>query len=650
MGPYDDDFEEEFADDPDADPAGVDLAAAGGLGADEGGEDDEADGAGDWADDEDDPADLDPERSMEPWRPQAGAAEDPFAEKPEERRRALAPLLERGGRHLTWSSLRFLRGTGEEKLDLVLSLPDPLRAVQALAPEEFVLLVKEIGLTDSAELLSLASPRQLQATVDLDAWLGGELDAAAFSEWLLTADEAGRRTTARFVAAQDDGLLSLYLAKSLRIVMPEDDGAPGEVPDDAEVFASPDGAFQLVANPDDPNLPAIRKLIAAVWRQSPTRGRALLLGVRWELPTQLEDEVLQLRNARLDEIGFLDRDEALALHGYRDPHKWRQQLRDRHRGTAPAEPETLAAYLPADVPLRLGLALRAVQGGSFLAEAMALLPDDELARLRLGLVRLGYAIQSARAERPSAVDELSRWSRHGLMTASMGLEFLCDGELDYAALLLTQVSLLQLFTAGHSLVLAVHQQARRIRQQLGGDAALERLEPGDCRFVRGLARAFPLLASEDAVRPVESLAECAAATARLRAVAAVVRMAETLADGDLPATAPLPLRALVGTAIAWQIVGGEVQLKPLDRPTFQRFLAVAFDGRPGERAVRLELRHALTRALLARPDLADADVAALAQFLDLTLDRLADELGGLDPHSAVDLRYVGEGMRVAQEA
>ena len=614
-----------------------------------------------WADDADDDEDDEeeddalaaeeaPAENLEPWVPQAGQASDPYSDQPEARQRALAPLLDRGGRNLTWSSLRFLRGTGDEKLDLILSLPDPARAVQAMAPEEFVLLVKEIGLTDAGDLLALASPRQLQSAVDLDAWLAGELDRPAMSEWLLTAEDAGKDVIDRFVAAQDDGLLSFYLGQSLQVVILTEDDMEGDIPDDAEVFSSPDDSFRLIANADDPNLPAVRQTLASIWRRSTARGRALLLATRWELPAQLEEDVLRLRNARLEEIGFLDRDEALELYAYRDAHAWKAELHARYRGTAAVEPETLQPYLPEDVPMRLGLALREVRDSGFLGTAMAHLPEQDVTRLRLALVRLGYTVQSARAERPSAVDELGRWSRHALMTASMGLEFLSSGEVNYAVLLLSVLPLTELFTAGHSLVQIQSQRARKLRQQVGGTVGLDRLEPADAKLLRGLTLAFPHHDREDHSEPVASLPELAGIAVRLSAIAAVVTMAQTLSGGNLAATAPVPFRALVGTAIAWQVVTGEPKLAPLDRVAYQAFLQRGFAGPIGSRHVNPDLRQALIRALLTRPDLADDDVAALTAFLETTLDRLGDELGGLDPQRMVDLRYVGESLRVVQVA
>ena len=588
---------------------------------------------------------------LTPWEPQAGSADDPYTNREADRQRALAPLMERGGKNLTWSSLRFLRASGDEKLDLILSLPDPRRAVQAMAPEEFVLLIKDIGLTDAGDLLTLASPRQLQATLDLDAWLphdeegSGQLDTAAVAEWLLTAQDAGADVLQRFVEAQDDGLLSLMIARSIKVMLLEDDVA-GDIPDDAEVFASPDDAFRLAADPDDPHLPAIRVLITALYRQSVPRARALLQACRWELPSQLEEEVMTLRNGRLEDMGFLSRDEALELHAFRDPIAWKATLHAKYRGTSPSAPDTLGPYMPEPGAVRLGLALRAARDGTFLSQVMALMPEAELERLRMALVRLGYRVQSARAERPSDIEELAKWSRHALCTASMALEFLADRDVAYAGLLLRETSLSELFTAGHSLTVLQQHKARRVRSALGGDAGLARLSQEDAAFVRGLAQGYPEHAQAGKTAPIETLEELDAVHAQMGAIAAVVRLGALVSGGDLKSSAPLPVRTLLGTAIAWQVAVGRPKLDALDAQTFQTFLQRAFTGESGERVIRPELRKAVGMSLLTQPDVTDDEAASLSRYVDAALDQLTEELGGLDPGSAVDLRYVGDGVRV----
>ena len=620
-----------------------------------------------------------------PAEPRQGTAPDPYEDDPEGRLRALAPLLdpERPG-GLVSGSLRFLRGSGEEKLDLLLSLPDPEAVVQALSPEEFVLLVQDVGLSDAPELLMLASPRQLQVAADLDGWQGAELDQLALGEWLMTAAEGGDDVLDRFVAAQEDSVWTLFLGKSVEVVMVERDDET-LLPPDVEVIESPDGTMQLVIQPEDPALPAIRMLVDALFRDSVERGRTVLLGLRWELPSQLEEDQYELRSHRVEDYGFLSRDEALEMYAYRDPFAWRDELHDVYRGKAAADLDQVRPYLPDDEPVRTGLVLRGELDEGFLGRAIARLPQAELQRVRVALTRLAYRSQTARAAKSSAWDELPRWSRHAARTAGMGLEFASAGDEAYAALLLTIVPLVELFRAGHSLVVIEHMRARRLLTALGGKPGLALLEPSDAWLVAGLSRGLPMwivparderddgsgqegpddredddheqdldddgepAVSEPQGRPVETLSELAGLRDRLQGLGALARLAAGLVGGDLPGWLRQQrqgprLTTLLNTLIASQILTGRAQLAPLSIDDLRRFLRMAFEGDLPRRKLRADLRQGLMTELLVQPQFDDREVETLGRYLQAALDRLGEELGGLDPAGPLDAHFVGEAL------
>ena len=612
-------------------------------------------------------------QAADAYRPHIGPAPDPYEERPAARKQALAPLLDpHPGASLAASPLRFLRGSGEEKLDLLLSLPDPAAVVQALSPEEYVFLIKDIGLNDSTELLMLASPRQLQACLDLDAWVAGDIDPTSISEWLLAAEEGGEDVVERFVAAQEDGLIALYLANSLK-VYPTEDEPQFEVPDDMELFASPDGTMQIVCDPDDPHLVAVRLAIRTLYRLSVERGRSTLKALRWELPSQLSEDLYALRTSRLDELGFMEKDEAREMYGYRDPEAFRTELQATFRGTGTPEPGSLRPYLAQEDTPRLGLALREAPVDEFLPRALLLLPTEDRDRLRLGLTRLAYRTQSARAERPSELQELTHWATHALHTCSMGLQHLSGYDLRYAALILHVEPLASLFRHGHSLVLVEHMRARRLRTSLGGAKGIDRLEPADALLVRGMSMAFPSLPAPHATRvvaedelpsggvdpawrPVASLEELGEAQRKLQGLGAVVAWVAALAGGDLPKAleqaesqslnGAVRLSSLLATAVARHLLGGEAGLLPLSEGELKAFLRLAFVPTDHGRAVRPELRQKLIAAILAQPELDEVQVAALTGFVEAALERLGDELGGLSPDRDLDLRFVGGGVLV----
>ncbi len=615
-------------------------------------DEDELDEAG--SDDEDDddempePGEPGIDDDLRGYQPRVGTAADPFEDRPDARRQALRPLLTQEGQPgaLAASPLRVLYGSGEERIDALLALPDPQRVIQALPADEFVLLVKEIGLNDAGELLSLASPRQLQTTIDMDGWVGGELDVTTMGEWLSVAFEMGHKIAARFVGAQEDGVLTLYLAKSIRVVEREEEPDP-PVPDDMEIFPSPDGALQLVADPDDPELNTIRALIIHLYRDSAARARTILRALRWELPSQLEEDFYRLRSGRLEDLGFLDRDEAREMYGFTDPNAARDELRATWRGTGSVEAGTLRPYL-AETP-RVGLALRGALDAAFLPRALAGLAAEDRERVRLSLVRLAYRAQAARAEKPSAVEELPLWSRHAVHTLEMGLQYASEGDEAYAAVLLSVVPAPELFRIGHGLVLIEHHRARRLRTALGGESGLALLPAEDAALVRALAASFPGVPDVGGnVLPITDSTQLDEARARLQGLQATVVLIEELAGVPVvevvktlgPKHPDLSVRAIIATALARHALGLPPALEGLTLTQLQTFLRQGMTA--GQ--VRPEIRRAVVAAVLARPDLGDVQATALAKTVEAALDDVGEALGGLDPERKFDLRFVGASI------
>ncbi|GEM_PF-2706149 len=599
-----------------------------------------------------------------------GTGPDRWQDDPQGRALALSPLLE--GRTVfglarlgtTWQ----LR-TGNEKLDFLLSLPDPEATVQALACEEFVFLAKDIGNSDCAALLTLASPEQLQATVDLDAWPLDRFSHDRFAHWLSVVSQAGTATVDRFVASQATAVLTYFVSGSVRVFEDREE-AEVHMTTDREVFTSPDGAFVLIADPEDDRLPAVRILIDSIYRIGVEYGRRVLRAIRWELPASLEDDLQDRRDRRVATHGFTSRYQA------REAYDWSQaaDLPDRLDVALAAQDEPQPDLLRpwTEGGQRTGLALSRVSGSSFLSRALEACSESVRQRLEVAFTRLAYRIQSARAAGPAEIDELHTWTRHAVCTCDIGLESLCGGDLDKATAALEHIPLVDLFRAGHGAVVRLHHSARRLRRDIGGDEGLHLLDDDGADKVRALLRGLPELATGTAMpdsadesrqvvvsRPFESLAEVRSSGRELRRMNAAVALVRRLADAspidavqlladDLPngVSDDLRLSSLVGTVIAWTILDGKPRLLPLAARDVQRFLAVAFDGIGGHRKIRKELRAALIRALVSSPHISDDDVTPIEELVAHVLGRLDEELGGLDPTADVDPRFVGTAVAV----
>lgn len=614
--------------------------------------------------------------SSEPWEPQVGPAFDPYEDQPAKRRAALQPLLagpDADAPLLVAGKVQLAQGSGADKLAWILGLPNAAEAVPALAPEELVFLAKDIGIGDCGELLALASPRQLQAVIDLDAWQGDQLDIDRFFQWLAVARHESSALVEKFLSAQEDGVLALALAPSLKIVLAEDELDDIESTfEQPEVFVSPDGTMQVVVESDADHLDGIRAMIEALFRMDLRRGRTVLRALRWELPLALQEDLYELRAPRLRDCGFLPKEEALGLYQYLDPHAAARRLREQYRGTGATDEAAgqLQAYLPDTEPLRLGLALRDQAGsGLFLQRCLQLVPASVRERVHLGLVHLAYQVQSARADAPAEVDVLPVWSRHALQTASMGLEHAAEGDEAYGALLLAERPLSELFGIGHGLVLIEFHRARRLRARLGGSAGIRLLEPADAALVDALTRRFPGLPvletapahdgdnEEDAVsptRPVADLLELGRARERIKALDAAAQLVEGLCGtGGLAAearTGDLTLVGLFATALVHWVVSGRPTLDALGLEALEQFLQQAFapEAEAGQllRPLQPDLRKALTAGLLLQQGLDDAQALAMAGFVDEVLLRLREEFGALRPGSPLSLSLLYGVVRV----
>src|SRR5438270_11676445 len=80
---------------------------------------------------------------------------------------------------------------GKEKLDILLSAPDPEALVRSIPAQELYLALLEIGPEDAAEVVALSSPSQFRHAIDLSAWPGRDAgpEPASLLRWLRLARE-----------------------------------------------------------------------------------------------------------------------------------------------------------------------------------------------------------------------------------------------------------------------------------------------------------------------------------------------------------------------------------------------------------------------------------------------------------------------------
>jgi hypothetical protein len=205
-------------------------------------------------------------------------------------------------------------GRRSEILDL---LPAPEALVPALPEAELCFTAKAIGLSESGWLLEHASPEQLVACVDLDAWSGLAPDPTRLAGWLEALDDAGDETLVRAGRTLDGELLVLLLRSQAEVFLkPSDEG--WSPPAGSHTL---EGQFFLRARREGDDLAPLLHLLDALFREDYWLYFRLMQGAMWELDAELEEWALRWRTDRLQELGFPPWEEAMQIYGFLRPEQ-----------------------------------------------------------------------------------------------------------------------------------------------------------------------------------------------------------------------------------------------------------------------------------------------------------------------------------------
>lgn len=401
---------------------------------------------------------------------------------------------------------------GSKKVNAILSLPDPAGFVQSLREDEFYLLVRDIGPSDSMELLGMSTPEQRVALFDFDAWDRDELVPTAFDGWLDILREAGHDLAVETVRSLDPELLVSYLLKSVVAIFDRtEEDAIRDFPGEYEQLLSPDNDFTFMIDPEEADAPAhVRRLLTLLWQGDDYEAaRAIIFSARAGLTAEQTELAYGFRAGRLADLGFPDAETAWQLYAPVAPAAVRQRLLEASPVATPVDPALHVALMWSGQP------------GSFLNAAL-----QEAGSPERFLVDFGFAVNHAAVAAPHGVSQLDperlaplAQRVHG--TVSLGLEWLSEGQVARAAeLIRAGAGPLELHQVGHALAMGLAKRAAPLGRKTRGLLAAE-----DQALIDALGtRPSPSTQSpgETLSRPFRTLADVAEAERRLAALERLV--------------------------------------------------------------------------------------------------------------------------------
>jgi hypothetical protein len=436
------------------------------------------------------------------------------------------------------------RGRRLRRADILLSGPDPERAIRALPGDELYYVIHELGLRDAGDILVHARPEQLQVALDFAVWDRDQVAPDRLAAWAEAIADAPFERIGDWLAGLDVELVALLLRKGARIYDLTQEEPPGDP--EGSFYATPDGFFLLDVGAgsgegaedeltgEAAGVPgrALVRLLDSLYRTDKDLARRILVGARAELDSELEELAFRWRQGRMADLGFADYHDALEVYRELDPAEVRvgegqgEAARPRVRPIDAEVGADAASRLPAVLIDRVGAG-----GTPFARAARALTSAEETAELHFALVSLTNRVLAADRVPPGDDAAVGAVLERMAATLDVAVEFLARGDDDRAREAVRTVPLTRLFRLGVSLSAKVRRLAHTL-QRRGPYAVTGRdlTEHDEAPVLEAVMRARPLFSRtlDDppaaGERPFRSLADLARATAVIERAAAAKAM------------------------------------------------------------------------------------------------------------------------------
>lgn len=385
----------------------------------------------------------------------------------------------------------------KKRMERVLERKDAMRVVRALPVHDLYATVREVGVEDSLELLELVSARQVQAFLDLDGWRGDRLDSGAMATWLRALMAANPDRAVGQIRGLDLELITLLFKLHCRVYDLAAEEQPEGEGDVGLHSITPDQRYLIVyggVGDDEAMNAVLKEAIDRLTGRDALFVLRLCESLRWELPSALEEESFRWRNARLADLGFLPRHEALEVLAWRDP----DAPLDGVVPAAAAPPVTHDPESPStDLSTSVVFPWDAINdGAAAFAQASRGMSDEGRERVAHEVMLTANRVHAAEGGDAGDPEALRATARQVIDTVGTALAYRSAGDPSRLTPLLTSTPVMLWFRIGHSLGLKLQRELKaRIDARDSGlkGHGLLRLDSPLREVAAGLLRPRPLL-------------------------------------------------------------------------------------------------------------------------------------------------------------
>lgn len=342
-------------------------------------------------------------------------------------------------------------------------LPDhEVSVLQEIPVETLYFALKDADNEVAHWTLENARSAQIQGIIDLDCWTGDQFLPERFLTMFHLIARCSPQKIQEYMQEIDPEVIVRSLMEFLDVV----DFDPQEPPSVAEsnLVLSPDSKYALLMKDNDPNLREsllqwLNKLSAA----DLDLMRRHLESCKWEQKTEIEEFAYGMKKGRLEDMGFVDRHEALGIYSHGRSRDLKKQLLDN-----PLEPKVKVHASEIEDVMDgsfLPDALRApLSEAEFFGNAVRKVDDPKLQELILmESFRCINIVIIADDQLHESIESIRFTADRARRYLDLGLFFLSDGDINRCAELLRVQPLREVLRLGWLLIRDLTQAASTLR-------------------------------------------------------------------------------------------------------------------------------------------------------------------------------------------
>lgn len=332
----------------------------------------------------------------------------------------------------------------QKRRAIIMMAENARELLQAIPCDELYWTIRQYGVEDSLQLISLTSQEQLQFFFDMDCWRKDSLDSSAISQWYTLLSKCHELKVMEWFHDADEQFLVASLKRLMRVRKIQQDTDISEEYEDMPA-ATLDGIYFFIFIEKDAYT-TVMPLLNTLYLNDRDLFYSLAEGIIWDTGPEVEEAAYAWKKNRLAEYGFPDFEESLAVYqplSDKELHDLSVAFSGKGQGRRPEEKAMQPRYSLSgdDMP-------------QFYVSALSMLEDVETyERVQRETIILANKILIADSLEVQSAEDTRRALRKAAGAINIALETLSNSDTAAASTLISHEPAATIFRAGISLIM-----------------------------------------------------------------------------------------------------------------------------------------------------------------------------------------------------